>query len=116
MKSQSYSCGLAAAIAVIGGKWKPMVLWHLVPGTRRFGELKRLVTGISEKMLIQQLRELAADGIVERWDYQEVPPRVEYTLTPLGVSLSEVLRPLCDWGTKHMTRIEAARVPSESSR
>jgi DNA-binding HxlR family transcriptional regulator len=105
MKGQTYGCGLEAALAVVGGKWKPIVLWHLAPGARRFGELRRLVTGISEKMLIQQLREMEADGIVAREDFKEVPPRVEYSLTPLGVSLSDALRPLCGWGEEHMSRI-----------
>jgi DNA-binding HxlR family transcriptional regulator len=77
MKPQAYGCGLEAALAVVGGKWKPIVLWHLAPGPRRFGELRRLVTGISEKMLIQQLREMEGDGIVARKDYREIPPRVE---------------------------------------
>jgi DNA-binding HxlR family transcriptional regulator len=93
MKKQSYGCGLEAALDVVGGKWKPIVLWRLVPGPRRFGDLRRLVTGISEKMLIQQLREMEGDGIVSR--------------TPFGVSLAEALRPLCEWGGKHMERIEA---------
>src|SRR3954453_4779145 len=110
MRSQTHNCGLEAALAVVGGKWKPIVLWRLAPGTRRFGELRRLVTGISEKMLIQQLREMEADGIVARKDFREVPPRVEYSLTSLGVSLTVALRPLCDWGTKHMKRIEVAKV------
>ncbi|AGA26237.1 winged helix-turn-helix transcriptional regulator [Singulisphaera acidiphila] len=109
MRRQAYGCGLEAALDIVGGKWKPIVLWHLTPGPRRFGELRRLVTGISEKMLIQQLREMAADGIVARKDYQEVPPRVEYALTLFGVSLSEALRPLCDWGREHMRRIEEAK-------
>ena len=74
MRKQSYGCGLEAALAVIGGKWKPIVLWHLMPEPRRFGELRRLVTGISEKMLIQQLREMEADGIVARKDFREIPP------------------------------------------
>ena len=78
-------------------------------GPRRFGELRRLVTGISEKMLIQQLREMEADGIVARKDFREIPPRVEYSLTAFGVSLSEALRPLCDWGREHMSRIEKAK-------
>jgi DNA-binding HxlR family transcriptional regulator len=105
MGRHTYSCGLEAALDVVGGKWKPVVLWHLGPGPRRFGELRRLVTGISEKMLIQQLREMAADGIVARKDFHEIPPRVEYSLTPLGVSLGDALRPLCDWGREHMERI-----------
>ncbi|MBV8554502.1 MAG: helix-turn-helix transcriptional regulator [Planctomycetaceae bacterium] len=93
----------------MGGKWKPIVLWHLTPGPRRFGELRRLVTGISEKMLIQQLREMESDGVVARKDFREIPPRVEYSLTGFGVSLSEALRPLCDWGREHMSRIEKAK-------
>lgn len=109
MKRQVYGCGLEAALAVIGGKWKPIVLWHLAPGPRRFGELRRLVTGISEKMLIQQLREMEADGIVARKDYQEIPPRVGYSLTEFGVSLAEALGPLCDWGREHMSRIETSQ-------
>jgi DNA-binding HxlR family transcriptional regulator len=109
MKTQVYGCGLEAALAVVGGKWKPIVLWQLAPGPRRFGELRRLVTGISEKMLIQQLREMEGDGIVARKDYREIPPRVEYSLTDFGVSLAGALRPLCDWGREHMSRIEKAK-------
>src|SRR5262245_54806974 len=109
IRRPAYGCGLEAALAVIGGKWKPIVLWHLTPGARRFGELRRLVTGISEKMLIQQLREMEADGIVARRDSQEIPPRVEYSLTRFGVSLAQALRPLCDWGRDHMARIEKSK-------
>src|SRR6187200_2553472 len=101
MKPQTYGCGLEAALAVVGGKWKPIVLWHLAPGARRFGELRRLVAGISEKMLIQQLREMEADGIVARHDFREIPPRVEYSLTEFGVSLSDALGPLSAWGKEH---------------
>ena len=86
-----------------------MVLWHLVSGPRRFGEPRRLVTGISEKMLIQQLREMERDGIVARKDFSEVPPRVEYAMTQFGVTLTDALRPLCAWGTKHMDRIEETK-------
>jgi DNA-binding HxlR family transcriptional regulator len=109
MKPQAYGCGLEAALAVVGGKWKPIVLWHLAPGPRRFGELRRLVTGISEKMLIQQLRELEADGVVVRRDFREIPPRVEYSLTEFGVSLGQALKPLCDWGREHMERIARSK-------
>jgi DNA-binding HxlR family transcriptional regulator len=107
MKKRTYYCGLEAALDVVGGKWKPLVLWHLASGTRRFGELRRLVEGISEKMLIQQLREMEADGIVARKVFHEVPPRVQYSLTEFGVSLGEALRPLCEWGGEHMSRIQA---------
>ena len=109
MKPQAYGCGLESALAVVGGKWKPIVLWHLAPGPRRFGELRRLVTGISEKMLIQQLRELEADGVVVRRDFREIPPRVEYSLTEFGVSLGQALKPLCDWGREHMERIARSK-------
>jgi len=114
MEKRAYTCGLEAALDVIGGKWKLMVLYHLAPGTRRFGELRRMVTGISEKMLIQQLREMERDGIVDRHDFREVPPRVEYALTSFGVSLIVALGPLCEWGTKHMARIEKTRAQGEA--
>jgi DNA-binding HxlR family transcriptional regulator len=106
-----YTCGLDAAVDVIGGKWKPLILWALKAGPRRFGELRREVVGVSEKMLIQQLRELEADGIIHREAYHEVPPRVEYSLTPFGASLNEALLPLGMWGEEHMARIEAMHRP-----
>src|SRR5262245_24276152 len=115
MKPRAYCCGLAAALDVIGGKWKVLVLWYLSPGPRRFGQLRRLVAGISEKMLIQQLRQMEVDGIVARKGFQEIPPRVEYSLTPFGVSLTEALRPLCDWGTKHMKKIETTRIQTATA-
>lgn len=99
-------CGLDVALAVIGGKWKPLILFHLQGGPRRFGDLRRLVAGISEKVLIQQLRELAEMGVLTRHDHQEVPPRVDYTMTPFGMTLVRALMPLCDWGTQHRARIE----------
>ena len=107
MGGRSYGCGLEAALDVIGGKWKVLILWQCRDQARRFGELKRLVPGISEKMLIQQLREMEADGIVRRKVYHEVPPKVEYSLTPFGASLQAALSPLCEWGERHMKRIGA---------
>ncbi len=103
----SYSCGLEAALAVVGGKWKVLILWTLRNGPRRFGEIRREVPGISEKMLIHSLKEMERDGIVTRRDFQEVPPRVEYGRTELGDSLCAALAPLCAWGQQHMTRIGA---------
>ncbi|MFF0446800.1 winged helix-turn-helix transcriptional regulator [Streptomyces sp. NPDC004609] len=99
----AYHCGLDAAVDVVGGKWKPLILWALDDrGTLRFGELRRNVPGVSEKMLIQQLRELEADGIVHREVYREVPPRVEYSLTELGDALNKALEPLGEWGNTFM--------------
>jgi DNA-binding HxlR family transcriptional regulator len=95
------------ALAVMGGKWKPLILYHLRAGPRRFGELKRAVVGISEKVLIQQLRELVASGVLIRRDHQEVPPKVEYLVTPFGMTLIEALLPLCEWGSEHRTRASA---------
>jgi DNA-binding HxlR family transcriptional regulator len=112
---EGYYCGLDAAIDVIGGKWKALILWELHENVRRFGELRRGVVGISEKMLIQQLRELEADGLVHREAYHEIPPRVEYSLTELGVSLNEALLPLCEWGERHMNHIQSARRCSQSA-
>lgn len=101
-------CGLDIALQVVGGKWKPLILFHLNGGPRRFGELKRMVGAVSEKMLIQHLRELTADGVVVRHDYSEVPPRVDYALTGFGSTLARALAPLCDWGSEHRAAIEAA--------
>ena len=99
-------CGLDAALAVMGGKWKPLILYHLQSGPRRFGDLKRLFVGISEKVLIQQLRELVADGVLRRHDHQQVPPKVDYAVTPFGSTLVQALVPLCVWGTEHRARVE----------
>lgn len=106
MAASIFTCGLDAALAVIGGKWKPLILFHLAHGTRRYGELRRAVGGVSDKMLIQQLKELQADGIIDRLDYKEIPPKVEYSLTTFGRTLAKALAPLCVWGTEHMNKVE----------
>lgn len=98
-------CGLDVVLAVVSGKWKLLILYHLKQGPRRFGELKRLVAGISEKVLIQQLRELQEAGVVVRHDYREVPPRVDYTVTPFGMTLVQALMPLCEWGTQNRAEV-----------
>ena len=87
-----FTCGLDATLRVISGKWKPLILYFLAQaGPIRYGELRRAVRDVSDKMLIQHLKELEGDGLVSRTDYKEVPPRVDYSLTPLGVSLAEAL-------------------------
>ncbi|MET3828287.1 DNA-binding HxlR family transcriptional regulator [Sphingomonas sp. PvP055] len=100
-------CGLDVALAIMGGKWKPLILYHLRSGPRRFGDLKRTVAGISEKVLIQQLRELASAEVLVRRDYGEVPPKVDYTVTPFGMTLIEALLPLCEWGVRNRTDASA---------
>ncbi|WP_151479343.1 winged helix-turn-helix transcriptional regulator [Streptomyces albicerus] len=115
-----YTCGLDAAVDVVGGKWKPMILWALHEGgTLRFGELRRHLSaehasGVSEKVLSQQLREMEADGVVHREVYGEVPPRVEYSLTELGKALNTALLPLGEWGDLHMKEIIARKHPDLS--
>ncbi|WP_411880886.1 winged helix-turn-helix transcriptional regulator [Polaromonas sp. YR568] len=98
-------CGLNATLRIISGKWKPLVLFFLRDGSKRYGELKRLIPGVSHKVLIQQLKDLEADQVLARTDYQEVPPRVDYTLTPLGRGLADAILPLCTWGSEHMAEM-----------
>ncbi|WP_037675809.1 helix-turn-helix domain-containing protein [Streptomyces griseus] len=98
----AYVCGIDAAMDVIGGKWKVLILWALHERPCRFGELRRGLPGVTEKVLAAQLRELEADGIVHREAYDEVPPRVEYSLTPRGTALNEALAPLGAWGRENV--------------
>ena len=112
MGFKTYNCPVEAAIDVIGGKWKPLILWWLHQRTCRFGELRRLIPGITEKMLTQQLRELEADGIVFRRVYATVPPKVEYSVTEYGCSLKRSLEAICEWGRSHMRRIGALEAPT----
>lgn len=106
MAEARFTCGLEAALFVVSGKWKPLILFHLSTGPRRYGELRRLVGGVSDKVLIQQLKELQADGAVSRHDYGEVPPRVDYNLTSFGESIVTALAPLCAWGSRHLDEID----------
>jgi DNA-binding HxlR family transcriptional regulator len=93
---------VGVTLRVIGGKWKPLILWHLNESAVRFGELMRLMPGITQKMLTQQLRELEEDNLVIRKLYPEVPPRVEYSLSSYGKTLGPVLQAMSDWGKKHV--------------
>ncbi|WBB58667.1 helix-turn-helix domain-containing protein [Streptomyces sp. WMMC500] len=96
-------CGIDAAMEIIGGKWKVLILWALDDRQdRRFGELRRLLPGITEKVLASHLREMEADGIVRRTAYEEVPPRVEYSLTDSGTRLNAALGPLAAWGRERV--------------
>jgi len=112
--AESFTCGLHATLALIGSKWKPLILHFLGQQPRRYGELKRCVRDASDKVLIQHLKELEADGLVKRNDFGEVPPRVEYSLTPFGESLVQALKPLCGWGEENRKDIEASMVSSRT--
>lgn len=98
-------CGLNTTLRIIAGKWKPLALFFLRDGARRYGELKRLIPGVSDKVLIEQLKDLEAARVVARTDYNEVPPRVDYSLTPLGRSLADAIIPLCTWGTENVAEV-----------
>ena len=100
-RDKEYTCGIDVTLAVVGGKWKASILWHLARQTMRFSDLQRQFTETTRKMLTQQLRELEADGLVHREVYPQVPPKVEYSLTEQGRSLSPILELMCDWGRQY---------------
>jgi DNA-binding HxlR family transcriptional regulator len=102
---KTYYCPVEVTLDLIGGKWKPLILWHLKErDVLRNGELRRLIPAITQKMLTQQLRQLEADGLVHRDQYPGVPPRVEYSLTAYGGELQAMLDLFCDWGATHARR------------
>lgn len=103
-------CDIEATLSVIGGRWKPALICHLLDGPRRFGELCRLLPNATERMITLQLRELEADGVIQRHVYPEVPPRVEYELTDLGRSLKPILELMQGWGTRFKSRRRADEV------
>ncbi len=106
MKAPLYGCPVEATVDLIGGKWKCVLLFHLLDGTRRFNELRRLLPTVTPRMLTLQLRELEQAGIVERTVYAQVPPKVEYALTPFGRSLEPVLVVMRDWGASYVAMLE----------
>ncbi len=101
MQNGPEKCTVTTTLSVIGGKWKAVILWHLINQTRRFSEIKHLIPDITQKMLTQQLRELEEDGLIRRQVYAEVPPRVEYSLTAFGRTLMPVLYAMAQWGLEH---------------
>jgi len=98
LETRTYAIGVEATMDVIGGKWKPIILCNLRHGAMRPSDLKRGITGISQKMLTQQLRELEEDNIIERKVYNQVPPKVEYTLSSKGLAFIPILDGMCNWG------------------
>jgi DNA-binding HxlR family transcriptional regulator len=101
-------CPMRRVQKLIAGKWKLMLLWHLGEQKRRFNELRRLAPEVSQRVLTQQLRDLERDGLVHREIYREIPPKVEYSLTPKGRSLLPLLGELCKWGNTHLTAQKTA--------
>nr|WP_324603697.1 helix-turn-helix domain-containing protein [Paenibacillus curdlanolyticus] len=104
MAQKKYNISVEATLEVIGGKWKCVILCHLTHGKKRTSDLKRLMPGITQKMLIQQLKELVDDGIINRISYNQVPPKVEYELSEYGSSLKSILNMLCEWGETHIIK------------
>lgn len=97
-REKEYKCGIDVTLAVVGGKWKASILWHLAQQTMRFSDLQRQFSDTTRKMLTQQLRELETDGLVHREVYPQVPPKVEYSLTDKGRSIYPILEQMCVWG------------------
>jgi len=95
-------CPVTATLQLIGGRWKTIILYTLTAGTKRFGEIAVRIPDISRKVLTEQLKELEADGLILREQFKEIPPRVEYSLTDLGKSLSSIIRELEIWGTENV--------------
>ena len=101
-KEAEHHCPVEATLGLIGGKYKALILWKLIPAPMRFSELRRTVPGATPKMLTQQLRELESDGLVHREIFPVVPPRVEYSLTPFGQTIRPVLESMYAWGTGYL--------------
>lgn len=106
---KTYNTAVEATLEVIGGKWKPVILFHLTFGKKRNGELMQLMPAVTQKVLTQQLKELVEDGIVLRISYNQVPPRVEYELTDYGWGLKEILHLMCRWGDTHIEKVYGDR-------
>ena len=110
VRKQEYQCAIEVTLALIGGKWKALLLCHLAIGIMRFSELKRTFPCITQKMLTQQLRELERDGLISRKVYAEVPPKVEYALTEFGRSLLPLIQMMSAWGKEYLHRIAGSAV------
>ncbi|MBJ6801992.1 helix-turn-helix transcriptional regulator [Geomonas sp. Red259] len=101
LRDREYKCGIDVTLALVGGKWKASILWHLAQETMRFSDLQRQFSDTTRKMLTQQLRELETDGLVHRKVYPQVPPKVEYSLTDQGRTIFPILELMCDWGRNY---------------
>jgi len=108
---EAHECGVNVVVGVIGSKWKPSILWRLAEGDHRFGELRRGIGGITEKVLADQLRELERDGLLTRTARSGFPLRVDYALTPLGEELNDLLDPVAEWGERYAALATAPPEP-----
>lgn len=100
-KAMNFNCPVEAAMSIVGGKYKAIIIYHLINATLRFSELQKEIPQATPKMLSQQLKELEADGIINRVLYPVVPPKTEYSLTELGKTLVPIIQSLCDWGENY---------------
>lgn len=117
-RNTEYQCSMELTLDLIGGKWKALILWHLGENTLRFSELRKILPQITQKMLTQQLRELEECGLVNRFIYTQIPPKVEYSLTAAGKSLLPVLTALCQWGLSYADQAESSALtaPCQNSK
>lgn len=109
VKKELPACPVETTLTLIGDKWKVLILRDLLPGTKRFGELRKSIVTVSQKVLTAQLRDMENSGLVNRKVYAEVPPRVEYSLTELGQSLKPILDAMWNWGTDYKAKNEAPK-------
>lgn len=107
----SFHCPVEATLQLIGGKYKTLILWHLIDKTLRFNQLQKLLPQATAKMLTQQLRELETDGLIIRTVYPVVPPKVEYRLSDFGTTIIPVLQAMCDWGDAYLVQQQGAVCP-----
>ncbi len=110
---RQYGCPVEAALDIIGGKWKGVILYYLLDGSKRFNELRRRLPNVTQRMLTLQLRELEQDGVIARKVYAQVPPKVEYSLSEFGASLEPILLLMCDWGDRYHTEIKKIKSVGE---
>jgi DNA-binding HxlR family transcriptional regulator len=113
VRARQSNCPAEFTLAMIGGRWKIPLIFHLLSGAKRFSELSRALAGVTQKMLTQQLREMERQGLVERKIYAQVPPKVEYSLTSLGRTLKPVVDAMCRWGEAHGSPVAAGELSAE---
>ncbi|EPY12975.1 winged helix-turn-helix transcriptional regulator [Paenibacillus alvei] len=115
MNGKQYQCAIELAVSIISGRWKPTIICKLFAGKHRYGELKKGIVGINHKMLAEQLKELEAAGIIHRHAYPEVPPKVEYELTELGMKLKPIIDQLQEWGELFQLANPREVIPAENN-